>query len=216
MGHHHEHEHHHGAEALKIEAGMGKVYGLSIGLNLVFVAVEAIVGFWNGSMGLVSDAGHNLSDVLALVLALIAFWLVKRDGEKARHKASWIAFVNALLLAIAIIAIIWESVEKLTDGGTGYMDGAVIGWTAGVGIIVNGITTWLLSRGNKDDLNRKGAYLHMLADTLVSVGVVISGILIYFTGWYLIDTVVSLAIAVILIGSCWGLIKESYLALKEK
>lgn len=216
MGHHHEHEHHHGAEALKIEAGMGKIYGLSIGLNLIFVAIEAIVGIWNGSMGLVSDAGHNLSDVLALVLALIAYWLVKRDGDEARHKASWIAFANAILLAIAIIAIIWESVEKLTDGNTGQLDGAIIGWTAGVGIIVNGITTWLLSRGNKDDLNRKGAYLHMLADTLVSVGVVISGIVIYFTGWYLIDTILSLAIAIILIGSCWGLLKESYRALKAK
>lgn len=218
MGHHHEHghghAHSHGAESIKIDANMGKIYGWSIGLNLVFVGIETIVGIWSGSMGLVSDAGHNLSDVLALGLALIAYLLLKRGGEGAGRKSAWIAFINAFLLAVAIAVIIWESIEKLLDGNVELLDGAVIGWTAGAGIIVNGITTWLLSRGNKEDLNKRGAYLHMLADTLVSVGVVVSGIVIYYTGWSLIDTILSLAIAVILVGSCWSLLKESYKALK--
>lgn len=210
MGHHHEHHHGHNHGHSHIEAGMGKIYGWSIGLNLAFVAVEVAVGIMCGSMGLVSDAGHNLSDVLALVLALIAFWLVKRDGEKAKYKAAWISFINAILLAVAIGVIVWESIEKLMEGDIETLDGSIIGWTAGVGIVINGVTTLLLSRGKKDDLNRRGAYLHMLADTLVSVGVVISGIVIYLTGWNMIDVILSLVIAIVLIFSCWGLLRDTY------
>lgn len=210
---HHHHEHNHAHEhAHAINADTQKVYLLCILLNLGFVAIEGIVGLTSGSVGLVSDAGHNLSDVLSLFLALIAFYL-SASSAKGRftfgfRKASvLISLINAILLLVAVAFIAYSSVVKIMHPTA--VDGSVISITAGIGIIVNGLTAWLLLRQNQKDVNNRGAYLHMLADTLVSVGVVISGIIINITGWTTIDPIISIFIAGIILVSGIKLFMES-------
>lgn len=211
MAHNHSHHHHHhGGEADM--AQMGKIYKVSIAMNLAFVAVEAGVGIWSNSLGLLSDAGHNLSDVFSLLLALAAFHLAATHGTKRftygyRKSSVLISLLNAIILLVAVGAIVVESIHKFLAPSE--VNAAAISWTAGIGILVNGFSTWLLMRGRKGDINSRGAFLHMAADTLVSVGVVISGIVISFTGWNFIDPVISLVIAAIILFSTWNLLSES-------
>lgn len=210
--HHHHHHHHHEAPRLGDDRGLRRVYILSIVLNLGFVVVEALAGILYKSLGLVSDAGHNLSDVAALLLALVALRLMHSHSSKGytygyRKSSVLISLANAVLLLVAVGAIIIESIRKFSHPEP--LDGAVISWTAGIGILINGFTALLLMKAQHHDLNAKGAYLHMLADTLVSVGVVISGIVISLTGWYVIDPLIGLAIAVVILAGTWGLLKES-------
>lgn len=210
--HHHHHHHHHEAPRLGDDRGLRRVYILSIVLNLGFVVVEAVAGIVYKSLGLVSDAGHNLSDVAALLLALVALRLMHSHSSKGytygyRKSSVLISLANAVLLLVAVGAIIIESIRKFSHPEP--LDGAVISWTAGIGILINGFTALLLMKAQHHDLNAKGAYLHMLADTLVSVGVVISGIVINLTGWYVIDPLIGLAIAVVILAGTWGLLKES-------
>lgn len=210
--HHHHHHHHHEAPRLGDDRGLRRVYILSIVLNLGFVVVEAVAGIVYKSLGLVSDAGHNLSDVAALLLALVALRLMHSHSSKGytygyRKSSVLISLANAVLLLVAVGAIIIESIRKFSHPEP--LDGAVISWTAGIGILINGFTALLLMKAQHHDLNAKGAYLHMLADTLVSVGVVISGIVISLTGWYVIDPLIGLAIAVVILAGTWGLLKES-------
>ena len=162
-------------------AAAGPALVVGIVLNLLFVFVEVAVGLAYNSLGLLSDAGHNLSDVFGLILA---FKNYKVTG-----------------------AIVLESVRKLQSPEP--IDGAAISWTAGAGIVVNGLTAWMLMKGRKNDLNMKGAFLHMVADTLVSVGVLLSGIVISFTGFTIIDPIISLAIAVVILFSTWSLLADS-------
>ena len=211
MGHTHEHHHHHHAEAADI-ASLKGIYWVSIALNLAFVGVEAGVGLWKGSLGLLSDAGHNLSDVFSLVLALVAFRLASTRGNKHftygyRKGSILISLLNAVILLVAVGAIVLESIHKLRQPMA--VDGGAIAWTAGVGIVVNGLTTFLLMRYRKSDINSRGAFLHMAADTLVSVGVVVSGIVISLTGWSVIDPIIGLVIAVIILVGTWDLLSES-------
>ena len=211
MGHTHAHHHHHHAEAADI-ASLKGIYWVSIALNLAFVGVEAGVGLWKGSLGLLSDAGHNLSDVFSLVLALVAFRLASTRGNKHftygyRKGSILISLLNAVILLVAVGAIVLESIHKLRQPVA--VDGGAIAWTAGVGILVNGLTTFLLMRYRKSDINSRGAFLHMAADTLVSVGVVVSGIVISLTGWSVIDPIIGLVIAVIILVSTWDLLSES-------
>ena len=164
------------------------------------------------SLGLLSDAGHNLSDVFSLVLALVAFRLARQPVSAHftygyKKSTILISLVNAVILLVAVGAIIIESVYRLRHPQP--LSGLAISWTAGVGIVVNGLTTWLLTRDRKRDLNVRGAFLHMLMDTLVSVGVVISGLVIRYTGWAWVDTAVSLAIAVVILVSTFNLLRES-------
>ena len=194
---------------------MGLVYILSIVLNVLFVAVEAGVGFWSGSLGLLSDAGHNLGDVFSLLLALVAFRLALTHGNSRftygyRKASVLISLLNAIILLVAVGAIVIESIHKFSDLPGTVLNARAISWTAGIGILVNGFTTWLLSRGQSHDINARGAFLHMLADTLVSVGVVLSGILIQYTGWVVVDPIVSLVIAVIILVTAWKLLAESF------
>ena len=209
-GHHH-HHHHHGAD-LQAAGALRGIYILSIVLNLSFVFVDAGIGLWKGSLGLLSDAGHNLGDVFSLLLALIAFKLsATRPNERFtygyRKGSVLISLLNAIILLVAVGAILMESVRKFAHPAP--VDGSAVAWTAAAGILVNGLTAFLLMRHQKNDINTRGAFLHMAADTLVSVGVVISGIVISLTGWTVIDPIVSVVIAVVILVSTWRLLSES-------
>lgn len=204
----HHHHHHHTAPTQSLNG----IFILSIILNGLFVLIEAGVGLWQDSLSLLSDAGHNLSDVFSLVLVLIAFRLAKVQRNERftygyRKSTILISLLNAVILLVAVGAIVIESVHKFSEPTE--VNGIAVSWTAGVGIVINGVTALLLMRGQKDDLNVRGAFLHMAADTLVSVGVVISGIVIYFTGWTIIDPIVSLVIAAVILFSTWELLSDS-------
>ena len=204
----HHHHHHHSASAQSLNG----VFILSIILNGLFVLIEAGVGLWQDSLSLLSDAGHNLSDVFSLVLVLIAFRLAKMQRNERftygyRKSTILISLLNAVILLVAVGAIVIESIHKFSEPTE--VNGIAVSWTAGVGILINGATALLLMHGQKNDLNVRGAFLHMAADTLVSVGVVISGIVIAHTGWTIIDPIVSLIIAVVILVSTWELLSDS-------
>ena len=205
-GYHHHHHHNHSIEKLST------IYVVAVTLNLLFVIVEAVAGFVGHSLGLLSDAGHNLSDVFSLLLAMIALKLASSHATKrftyGRRKASvLISLLNAIILLVAVGAIIVESIGKFMNPTE--VNGSLIIWTAAVGILINGLTAWALSHQQKHDINTRGAFLHMLADTLVSIGVVVSGIVIKYTGWYVIDPIIGLVIAVVILVSTWSLLAES-------
>lgn len=211
--HDHDHHHHHHHHAVATDnAQMRKILWIAIILNLLFVGVEAGVGLWQNSLSLLSDAGHNLSDVFSLVLVVVGLHLVKVHSNEHytygyKKSTILISLANALLLLVAVGVIVAESVHKLREPVP--IDGTVISWTAGVGILINGMTTLLLMRGQKGDLNIRGAFLHMAADTLVSIGVVISGIVIKHTGWFIIDPIISILIAVVILISTLELLRDS-------
>ena len=209
--HHHNHHHHHHHE---ISASMSKIFIFCIALNLLFVGIETVVGLLYNSVGLLSDAGHNLSDVFSLVLVLVAFRMSKAASTPQftygyKKATILISLINALILLVAVGAIIIESIYKLKNPQP--ISGTAISWTAGAGILINGLTTWLLMGGSKQDINVKGAYLHMLMDTLVSVGVVVSGIIISYTEWVWIDPIIGIVLAIIIMFSTYNLLKESLL-----
>lgn len=210
MSHEHHHHHHHAVAADNKK--MRTILWTAIALNLLFVVVEAGVGLWQNSLSLLSDAGHNLSDVFSLVLVVVGLHLVQLHSNSRytygyKKSTILISLANALLLLIAVGVIVAESIHKLREPSS--IDGTVISWTAGVGILINGLTTLLLMRGQKGDLNIRGAFLHMAADTLVSVGVVISGIVITHIGWFIIDPIISIVIALVILISTWELLRDS-------
>lgn len=216
--HHHEHghEHHHDHHAHHhhhvMPNSMSGIFVFCIVLNLLFVGVEALVGLTQNSLSLLSDAGHNLSDVFSLVLVLIAFRLAKVQAKShytygLKKSTVLISLVNAVLLLAAIGGIVYESILKFTEPVE--VNGIAVSWTAGIGILINGLTVMLLMRGQKEDINVRGAFLHMVADTLVSVGVVVSGLIITWTGWNIVDPIVSLIIAFIILLSTWDLLTAS-------
>ncbi len=206
--HHHAHGHHHGPA----DAGqMGTVYKAAIVLNLLFVAAEAAAGVIGNSMGLLSDAGHNLSDVFSLLLAMVALRLSQTHATKRftygyRKSSVLISLLNAIILLVAVGGIVVESIHKFAHPAP--VNGQLVTWTAAAAIVVNGFTAWMLSR-NQHDINSRGAFLHMLADTLVSAGVVVSGIVITHTGWTVIDPVIGLVVAAVILVSTWQLLSES-------
>lgn len=206
------HEHHHHHHVATDNGQMRKILWIAIILNLLFVGVEAGVGLWQNSLSLLSDAGHNLSDVFSLVLVVVGLHLVKVHSNERytygyKKSTILISLANALLLLVAVGVIVAESIHKLREPAA--IDGAVISWTASVGILINGLTTLLLMRGQKGDLNIRGAFLHMAADTLVSIGVVISGIVIKHTDWFIIDPIISIIIAIVILVSTWELLRDS-------
>ena len=185
---------------------------IGIAINTAYAFIEFAMGLWQGSMGLVADAGHNLSDVVGLALALLAMKLVERQADNrytfGYKKASvLISLVNAVILLFAVAGIIGESIHRL------FAPDRIEGWsvaiTAGVGVAVNFIAARLLDADKGRDLNIKGAYLHMMLDMAVSVGVVVSGIIISFTGWYIIDPIIGLIVAAAIIYSSWELFHSS-------
>lgn len=181
-------------------------------INVAYSAIEFGIGLWQGSMGLVADAGHNMSDVAGLALALLAMRLVERRAD-SRHtfgykKASvLISLVNAVILLCAVAGIIIESVHRLF--APDHIEGWSVALTAGVGVAVNFVSAWLLNADKGSDINIKGAYLHMMLDTLVSVGVVVAGVVISLTGWYIIDPIIGLVVAAAIIYSSWQLFHSS-------
>lgn len=204
--HHHHHEHNHRLTSLN------KAFVAGIVLNLSFVIIEFGAGFYYHSLGLLSDAGHNLGDVASLVLAMLAFRLEKvrpnsRYTYGYRKSTVLVSLLNAVILLVAVGVIIAESVEKLIHPAP--VAGSAIVWTAGAGVVINALTAWLFMKDKDKDLNVKGAYLHMAADTLVSVGVVVSGFIIMYTGWYIVDPVIGMLIAVVIIVSTWRLLHDS-------
>lgn len=206
MAHHH---HHH--EAPMIEQ-VNKAFIWSILLNGGFVLVETIAGIWNHSLALLSDAGHNLGDVFSLLLALIAFKLMKVKSNESftygyRKSTILVSLLNACILLGTVGIILLESVRKLRDPQP--TNGDTIAIVAAVGVLINGFTAWLFFKDKEKDLNLKGAYLHLAADALVSIGVVISGVVIHYTDWYIIDPIIGICIAVVIFISTWELLWQS-------
>ena len=210
-GHHHHHAHGHGHHHHG-PLNHDRAFAIGVVLNTAFVLVEAVFGILANSMALIADAGHNLSDVLALLIAWGAS-LAARRPPSARYtwglKSSTIlaALANAMLLLVAIGAILFETVTRLIDPVE--PQGWTMIWVAGVGIVINTATALMFMRGRKGDINIRGAFLHMAADALVSVGVVLAGAVILLTGWVLVDPLVSLVIVAVIAVGTWGLLKES-------
>ena len=197
---------------VRAPAEMGRAFLLGILLNTAFVAVEAGFGLVSGSMALVADAGHNLSDVLSLALAWGAAAAAKRPTN-ARftygYKSSTIlaALANAGLLLVAVGAILFETLGRIAEPPA--VQGETMVWVAAIGIGINTATALLFMRGRNDDLNIRGAFLHMAADALVSLGVVGAGLAILWTGQSWIDPAASLLIVMVIAWGTWGLLKDS-------
>ncbi len=191
---------------------MGWAFAIAILLNGAFVAAEFAASVIYNSMGLAADAGHNLGDVSGLLISLGAFLLSRKRilpgyTYGLRKGTIWAALLNAVILLVAVGAIVIECLRKFQNPVP--LAGAPIMITAGVGIFINGCTALLFWRGRANDLNIRGAFQHMMADTLVSIGVVISGLLISWTGFHIIDPIVGLIIAAVILWSTWELLCES-------
>ncbi|MFO7526624.1 MAG: cation diffusion facilitator family transporter [Ignavibacteriaceae bacterium] len=191
-----------------------KAFAIGIALNVIYIIVEFTYGLAINSMALIADAGHNLSDVLGLLLAWIASHLAQSIPTRTRtyglRKSTILAALfNAVILLIAVGAITVEAIRKFVEPEP--VAGNVIMIVAGIGVFINTITALLFIGGRKKDLNIKGAFLHMAADAAVSLGVVIAGLTISLTNWYWIDPVISLIIVVVITAGTWGLLKESFL-----
>jgi cobalt-zinc-cadmium efflux system protein len=213
---HHGHSHHghhgHGHHGHGHPADYGPAFAAGIVLNLAFVAVEATYGWWANSMALIADAGHNLSDVLALATAWGAAVLSKRPPSRRfsyglRASSILAALANALILLIAVCFIIYHAVFRLIIPDV--VAGATVMIVAGIGIAINGATAIMFARGRKSDLNVRGAYLHMVADALVSAAVVVAGLIIYLTGWWWVDPIASLIVAALIFLASADLLRES-------
>lgn len=208
MSHEHSHQHSHAINA----ESLNKAFIIGIVLNLAFVVIEFAAGFWFDSLALLSDAGHNLSDVVSLVLALLAFRLAKVKANERytygyKKSTILVSLLNAVILLVVVGAIVIESIHKLNNPAV--VPGGAIAWVAGVGVLINAFTAFLFMKDKEKDLNVKGAYLHMAADALVSVGVLVAGIVISRTGWYIIDPIIGLIVAVVILISTWNLLHDS-------
>jgi cobalt-zinc-cadmium efflux system protein len=206
MGHDHTHHHHH-----KIER-FSNILLIGVALNALFVVVEAGAGFFTGSLALLTDAGHNLSDVGSLLLSLLAFKLasIKPNGKYTYgYKKTTIlaTLINAVILFVAVGIIFWEAIHRFNSPKE--MPGITVAVVSFIGIIINGLSAFLFFRDKDSDLNMKGAYLHLLADAMVSLGVVIGGIVMYFTHFYWIDSALSLVICIVILVSSFHLLKDS-------
>ncbi|MDH4217077.1 MAG: cation diffusion facilitator family transporter, partial [Gallionella sp.] len=190
----------------------GRAFAVGIALNILFVVVEVYYGWRADSLALMSDAGHNLSDVLGLMIAWGGFYLGNlRPSRKHTYGLGratiMAAMFNALLLLLVVGGIAWESIERFRQPMP--VEGGVVMAVAAIGVLVNGITAWLFMSGNRHDINMRGAFLHMAADALVSLGVVISGALFVFTGWAWLDPAISLVIALVILFGTWDLLRHS-------
>lgn len=216
--HHHEHDHHHHhgghhhAPAPDLGAAARRAFLIGIVLNGAFVAVEAAAGIITGSLALLADAGHNLGDVLGLLLAWGASHLSRRAASRRRtygwrRSSIMAALLNGLLLVVAVGGIAWEAIRRARDPVE--VPGLAIMIVAGIGFLVNGGTAALFMSSRRHDLNARGAFLHMAADAAVSLGVVASGAAILATGWTWLDPAVSLVIAVVILAGTWSLLREA-------
>ena len=207
-----DHAHGDGRSHVHAPKNFGTAFAIGIALNLGFVIVEVIYGLLANSMALVADAGHNLGDVLGLVMAWIATLLARRRPSQTytyglRRGTILAALANAVLLLVTVGAIAVEGVRRLISPGE--VASVTVMVVAAVGIVVNGVTAWLFASARKGDINLRAAFLHMAYDALVSVGVVAAGGVILLTGWTRLDPLVSLAIAVVILVGTWGLLRGS-------
>jgi cobalt-zinc-cadmium efflux system protein len=223
MGKHHDHSHdhhhhdHHGhlhglGGHTHAPANFNKAFIIGIGLNVSFVVIESVYGVFANSLALLADAGHNLSDVLGLVLAWVATILVQKKPSQNftygfRSSSILAAMANSIFLFVAIGGVAWEALLRFRSPPE--VASNVVMAVAAVGILINGITAYLFASGSKGDLNIRGAYLHMLADALVSVGVVIAGFLMMKTGLNWIDPLVSLIVSFVILKGTWNLFRDS-------
>lgn len=210
--HSHHHEHHHTDNHHHAPKDYGRIFAFGIILNLAFVTIEAFYGWTAHSLALLADAGHNLSDVLGLLLAWSAFWLSQRKGT-THYTYGWrktsvlAALINSMILLFAMGAMAWEAIQRLQQPQP--IASLTVIWVAACGVVVNGVTAWLFMHDSKQDINLRGAFLHMAADALVSLGVIITGVLYYYFAWTWLDSITSLIIALVIIIGTWGLLKQS-------
>ena len=209
--HSHGHGHHHHDHTPKLDH-LNSAFIIGIVLNSAFVVLEVIAGLWSHSLSLLTDAGHNLSDVAGLALALLAFKLSKVSSNQDytygyKRSTIIVSFFNALVLFVAVGFIGYEAVMRFIHPET--IAGGTMAWVAFAGIGINAVTAWLFVKDKDKDLNVKGAYLHMAVDAIVSFGVVISGLIIYFTHLYWIDSLVSLIVAIVILRGTWSLLIDS-------
>jgi len=201
------HHHHHGDPA-----SHGRSFAIAIVLNAIFVVAEFGFGFVANSTALMADAGHNLSDVLGLLLAWGAVYLGRKAPSARftyglRSTSILAALANAMFLLLACGAIAWEAAHRFSAQPA--VAGMTVTLVAMVGIAINGFSAWLFVKNSKGDLNIRGAYLHMAADAAISLGVVIAGVIMLWTGWYWLDPVISLVIVALIVVGTWGLLRES-------
>ncbi len=205
----HTHHHHHDHAALDPTQ---RAFAVGVSLNLIFVAVELAFGFWANSLALLADAGHNFSDVVGLLIAWGALVLAKRKPSARftyglRGSTIMAAMTNAMLLLVAVGIIVWEGVHRLIAPEP--VSGSVMIWVALLGVFINVGTALMLQRGSKTDINVRGAFLHMMADAAVSLGVVVAALLMLWLGWLWLDGAVSILIALVILWSTWSLFRES-------
>ncbi|WP_394753924.1 cation diffusion facilitator family transporter [Crenothrix sp.] len=212
MEHNHSHDHGHEHQHCHTPANFDLAFAVGIVLNFGFVIVEAIFGSLAHSLALLADAGHNLSDVLGLLLAWGASVLARRLPTQRRtyglrRSSILAALLNALVLLVAVGGIAWEAIFRFNHPEA--VASETVMWVAAVGIVINSFTAWLFMSGQKQDINIRGAYLHMAADAGISFGVVVAALIMRFTGWLWLDPAVSLVIVIIIIFGTWGLLRES-------
>lgn len=205
----HDHHHHHHATA---GGTLNRAFVLGIALNIVFVVIEVAAGLQFDSLALLSDAGHNLSDVGTLALSLLAFKLATLRANQTysygyRKSTVLASLFNALLLVAVSGAIGWEAWQRLSHPSS--VPGLGVAVVAFAGLLINGVSAWLFHRDQEHDLNARGAYLHLLADAAVSLGVMVTGIGIYYSGWKWLDPAVSFAIIAVILWGTWGLLRDS-------
>lgn len=215
MAHHHSHKHDHNHSATHDHGtpnNQGRIFILTILLNVAFVVLEFAYGFIANSTALMADAGHNASDVLGLLLAWGAVMLARKQPSQRytyglRSTSILAALANATLLLVASGAIALEAIQRFSQPPA--VASLTVSIVAAVGIVINGLSAWLLRSGSKKDLNVRGAYLHMLADTAISLAVVVVGLAMFHTGWYWLDPSISLAIVLVIVIGTWDLLRDS-------
>ncbi len=205
MSHNHSHAH-------SSTVSYGRAFAIGIALNVGFVVVEVIYGLLANSSALLADAIHNASDVLSLAFAWSAAWLATRRPKGKytyglRKTTILVSILNALLLFGAMAAICWDAISKIKNPEP--VASIQVMWVAGIGVVVNTLTALLFMKGQKHDLNIRGAFLHMVADAGISVGVVIAGLLITLTGMLWIDPIISFVIIIVVLWGTWHLFTDS-------
>jgi cobalt-zinc-cadmium efflux system protein len=211
IAHDDDHDEHHG-HGHDAPTDFGRAFAIAAALNIALVVAQVVFGVLANSVALIADAGHNLGDVLGLLLAWgahgMARWQPTQRYTYGFRSASILAALfNGIVLMVATGAIAWEALRRLAD--TTDVGGVTVMIVAAVGIVVNGISAWLLMAGRRGDLNVRAAFLHLLSDAAISFGVVVAGAIIYVTGWNRLDPLASLVISVLIVWGTWGLLRES-------
>jgi len=216
MAHAHSHDHSHAAGSHShgptVLTSVNQALIIGAILNAVYVALEFSMGFYYNSLALIADAGHNLSDIASLLLSLLAFRLARVRNTPTftygyRKSTVLASLTNAVILLVTVGAVLWESIQRFRHPEP--VAGLPVAWVAGVGIVVNTVSALLFFRNKDHDLNAKGAYLHLAADALVSLGVVVAGIVISYTGWVWLDPTIGVVVAIVIMGSTWQLLNDS-------